>query len=228
MYKAAAFKLRFNSRGVPLHRQALKWLMMNSRANKLQLRHTLRQEKEMADMAVKDFVRQQKLPEEFSRRFFISPTTARNMMNTRYDFETKNILNSPLLGLAVSTPTVKPTDTLLHEVGHAKTDLNGTVSMDEVKKRLTPPLFTAFKRLLHPETSDLVRIEDMADRMAFGNGGNISLHKQMRHHPAIAGYRAVGRMQAGAQLAAAGLGLGALGYQGKKLYDRSNEHKEQV
>lgn len=222
--KAAAFKLKFHGKGVPVHRQLWKWITANSRANKLGLRHALAQQAELPDVNVKDLVKQMGLPDSWKYNISMEPITAANHGRTGYNFSTEMITNRPPGSLVIETnPSVKLTDMLKHEIGHAKTHLSGAVDLDRVVKSKKPSVFTAVHRLLHPQDADLVRIEDMADMEAFGSGGKLSWHKQLRHHPEIAGYRAVARMIAAGQLAGVTAGLGANGY---LLYRKINNIKQ--
>lgn len=215
-----------NMAGAPGYRRLWKWLTAGSRAKNLQLRAILRQERDLADVPIKEFVEQQNLPKEFTRRFFVNPTTRDNMKHLAYNFETQQIGNLMPGQIGSNNLTVKPTDALLHEVGHAKSHLNGSVTEDFVRKRFTPSLFTAVRRLFHPETSDLYKVEDAADKLAFGQNGQLSWHKQLRRHPAIAGYRAAARAQAAAQLISTGLFAGSVGYNGMRIYNKNKDAQE--
>jgi hypothetical protein len=80
---------------------------------------------------------------------------------------------------------------------------------------------TIIKRLLHPETSEMSRLERAADEIAFGDNGKLSKFKQLRHHPAYTSYLSGTRIAAGAQGAAVAANTYS-GYRvGKWLYGKA-------
>lgn len=201
------------AKGIPVHKRLWKQLTAQHRANALQKKLTLMQERTLEDKPVAEIIDSVGLPKTYANNIYLNPYTENNVFNSRYDFITKQITNtSPLGGFAFRNVTVKPTDTLLHELGHAKTDVKGIVDTDRVLKSKKVTISSVLQRLLHPEKTDMVVLENLADMEAFGRNGKLSRLAQLRHHPAIAGYNASVRAGAALDLLNLGIGAGAVGY----------------
>lgn len=187
-----------------------KWITARSRSGKVQYAQALQQEKRLRSISIPKLLRRQGLSPVWDSRFSVEPTNETNF-NLWSFHPGSHTGDAPWIGntreFSAITRKVKPTDTLLHEIGHAGAYESGATSWDAFNDRLSEKYSTALRRLLHPEIDKEYAIEDAADKYMLGSRFNWKT--QLRHHPGIASYRANARIKAGKQLATLGLAGGA-------------------